>query len=275
MATRFASIQRCVGWAAQLALWLASAGCGGEVVAPAAGGSSGSAGAGGAGGLGGTGAGASGAGAADAGGTPCSAPDWEGCGIPDCPEGRPGCIYCYAANEPGLVSMCAESLIGESASRPRDGMIILTMGSSFATPPLIWHQVPFSAGVIVANHGQAERLGYADRGKWTGDPIPQPTECPSLKDVHTCGGYCGGCPVGEICTGRSPLHPYGLCIRTNAGICSLVPEVNGSTCESGERCFVFTVEPEHQIAADAEGFCMPKAECEATAATLPGGGRCE
>lgn len=251
-----------------LACLLAAAGCGGETAS----GGSGGAAAGGAGVDGGT----SGAGGADAGSTPCSAPDWEGCGVPECPGGRPGCQWCGGSEQLGLVFPCAESLDpNERMFAPADGMLLLDTGASFTDLPPVWEQIPFSAALIVASFGQEERLGYADRGKWTGEPIPEPSDCPSFADVPTCGGYCGGCPVGEICTGRSPLHPYGLCIPTTAGICSLVPEVNGDPCEPDEGCFVFTVEPDHQEVADARGFCLPLAQCQAAAALLPGGGRCE
>jgi hypothetical protein len=260
--------------AAALLAALAISACGGDVDHDGAGGAAGSGGAGGAGGVAGAEGGAAG-GVVDAGTTPCSAPDWEGCGVPECPEGRPGCSFCLPADELGLIGICAESLADELGAMPADGTILLTTKASFVTPPLVLNQVPFSAGLIVASYGQEARLGYADRGKWTGKPIPQPTECPKLANVPTCGGYCGGCPVGEICTGRAPLHPYGLCIPKSAGVCSLVPEVNGSECKLNERCFVFTVEPEHQFAANAKGFCLPQAVCEATAANLPGGGSCK
>jgi hypothetical protein len=46
-------------------------------------------------------------------------------------------------------------------------------------------------------------------------------------------------------------------------------------CDQADDCFVFEVEPDRQPAADALGFCLPKAICAASAATLPGGGRCE
>jgi hypothetical protein len=85
----------------------------------------------------------------------------------------------------GLIGICAESLAEELGYRPADGTILLTSKASFVTPPLTWQQVPFSAGLIVASYGQEARLGYADRGKWTGKPIPQPTECPKLANVPT------------------------------------------------------------------------------------------
>lgn len=246
-----------------------AAGGGGSDASDGSSGSSGSTG--GSGGMGAAGADAGG----DSASTPCSAPDWEGCGSPDCPDSRPGCIQCNGTSDAGLIFICAESLIIGLGGKPLDGHVLLTMQPSFTTLPLLDEEVPFSAGVIVANHGQADRLAYADRGVWTGQPIPKPTDCPKIQDVSTCGGYCGGCPFGQVCTGRSPLHPYGLCIPTDAGVCSLVSDINGSTCKKGEGCFTYTVEPEHQHVADGTGFCMPLAQCQATAANLPGGGHCQ
>ena len=171
------------------------------------------------------------------------------------------------------MSVCAESIgPDQSFEKPKDGEILLSLAESFSANLL---SAPFNAGIIVANHGQGDRVGYADRGVWTGDPLPLPKTCPAIPDVPTCGGFCGGCPVGEICTGRSPLHPYGICVPETAGICSRVAGVNGDKCSVSDGCFIFSVEPEHQKVADATGFCLPLAECQAIAAKLPGGGRCE
>lgn len=246
-------------------------GCGGEVRQSPAGGSGGGAGApdGGSAGFGGATGGTAGSGW-----TECSTPDYLFCGVPECPE-RPGCSLCSPAQEPGLHGTCAESLTpDEHYRRPADGMI-LVFGESPPAAPYTPHEAPFSAGVFLAAHGEAERLSYADRGLWTGEPIPSPSSCPPDSAVDICGGYCGGCNIGQICTGRSPKHPYGLCVPTNSGICSLDPNVKGDSCESGELCFVFKVEAEHQLLADGIGFCLAKEVCQAAAADLPGGGRCE
>lgn len=161
------------------------------------------------------------------------------------------------------------------APSEKPGQRTLSEEKSFATSPLVLEGVPFNAGIIVAKHGQTDRLGYADRGVWTGASLPEPKTCPSIADVPTCGGYCGGCPVGQVCTGRSPLHPYGICIPQDAGVCSRVTGINGSTCSASEGCFIFKVEAEHQMVADATGFCVPYQECQALAASLPGGGFCK
>jgi hypothetical protein len=257
--------------------------CGGDVDGDGAGGSAGlggSAGGGGSGGIDagtGGGAGASGgaAGAPDGGWTACSTPDWVTCGVPECPV-RPGCTLCQPAKPPGLYGLCAETLdINHISYKPGDGAILYTPDPQVTPKSHLW-EAPFSAGVFLAAHGQEARVAYADRGLWTGEPLPMPTTCPQPPGARHCGGYCGGCPAGEICTGRSPLHPYGACIPTSPNICSRNPDVkDGGACSPGDRCFIFTVEPARQPLADAKGFCVPKALCEAYAAHLPGGVQCK
>lgn len=259
-----------------LALLLLLSSCGGEVGGDHSGGSGGlggvadgggAAGAGGAAGTGGTG------GTGGSGWTECSTPDYGFCGVSECPE-RPGCTICLPADEPGLYGTCAESLSAEEVGfKPADGKILLS--DSPLKVPYVLNEATFSAGVFLAAHGQANRVAYADRGVWTGAPIPVPQTCTPVTGIEICGGVCGGCPVGQICTGRAPKHPYGLCVPIKAGICSLNAAVNGDTCESTEQCFVFEVEAEQQPMADARGFCLAKSACQAAASNLPGGGRCE
>ena len=256
---------------AVLALATALAACGGQVGVPGTGGGA----AGGAAGSSGSGGGTDAGAGTDAGWTDCSAPDWSGCNTPDCPDQRTGCTVCFDYTD-HLMSSCAESLQHVDFSDiPPDGRIFLSDQPAFTTAPLYLEGVPYNAGILVAKHGQADRLGYADRGVWTGDPLPMPKTCPSIPDVPTCGGYCGGCPLGQVCTGRSPLHPYGICIPHDAGVCSHVTGINGSKCSSSEGCFIFKVEAAHQTVADATGFCVPLKECQAMAANLPGGGFCK
>jgi hypothetical protein len=128
---------------------------------------------------------------------------------------------------------------------------------------------PFDLGVLYAKAGYAERVRYADWGLFTGEPLPEPTSCPSVEGVLLCGGNCGGCPPETTCTGRSPLHPYGICAP--ADDCS-PPE--GQWCGPGLGCFIWTVEPEAQALADRLGYCYPLATCEKMAAGVPGGGKC-
>ncbi|MEZ4220760.1 MAG: hypothetical protein R3B13_07495 [Polyangiaceae bacterium] len=264
-------------------LLMIATGCGGNVGGD--GSSGGNAGAGGAdaavggvggGGTGGLGGSGGGTGGVDAGWTECGTPDFAACDVPECPEGRPGCSFCVSSKQDGVYGICAENLDPNNAPyKPTDGTLLLAVDRPM-TPSSALIEVHFSAGVFLTNHGQGDRVAYADRGKWTGEPLPAPTECPQPAGARHCGGQCGGCPVGEVCTGRSPLHPYGACIPKTANICSRNPEVkDGGACSPGDRCFIFTVEAENQPIADATGFCVKQALCEAYAAHLPGGVQCK
>jgi hypothetical protein len=253
---------------------LLAAGCGGQTSGDGPGG----AGTGGTGASGGapvdaaTGGAAGAAGAADGGWTECSTPDFAVCGE-GCPEGRPGCVFCLRPPAPDLFGICAESLNpDERWEKPRDGRVVITHDASFTDESPSLTEVAFSGGLFLAQHGQADRVAYADRGLFTGDPLPEPTTCPSLPAGQVCGAHCGGCPVGQICTGRSPLHPYGICVAEGASGCRY-PRERDWTCTSGEACFVFTVEAERQFLANRFGFCLPKDHCDAYR-TLPGGAEC-
>lgn len=132
---------------------------------------------------------------------------------------------------------------------------------------------PVEAAELLANAGYADRVRYSDWGLWSGDPIPEPATCPTFDGYAICGGDCGGCSEGRICTGRSPLHPYGICViqplTGNATYCGGVDH-----CDPDQMCFRYNVEVDAQAIADEHGWCFPKAECEAMAASLPGGGTC-
>lgn len=265
-------LEHALAW---VAFALSLGGCGGEVDGNASGGSGGLGGAGGSGGAAGSGGDAGGTGGTGGSGwTECSTPDYEFCGVPECPV-RPGCSLCTTTKGLGLYGTCAESLLPDEVGyKAADGRLFISESASIVSPFLV-REAPFTAGVFLASHDQAARVAYADRGVWTGEPLPMPETCAPIAGIEICGGFCGGCAVGHICTGRSPRHPYGLCVPIKAGICSLDPKINGDPCESNERCFVFEVEPAHQPMADARGFCLVKEVCQAAAANLPGGGRCE
>lgn len=96
--------------------------------------------------------------------------------------------------------------------------------------------------------------------------------------MRLCGGPCGKtCAPDEVCTGRSPLHPYSLCLPDLriAGF-GYTCRADGKTprCPQDDYCFVFKVQPEAQAYANANGLCMGKAACQAAASALPGGALC-
>jgi hypothetical protein len=130
--------------------------------------------------------------------------------------------------------------------------------------------IPFNFGLLFANAGYADWVRYADFGLFTGEPIPAPESCPTLEGIPLCGGNCGGCPPETVCTGRSRLHPYGICAP--ADDCSPAKK---QWCDPGLGCFMWTVEPEAQALVDEEGgYCYPLAICEKMAVEVPGGGKC-
>ena len=132
-----------------------------------------------------------------------------------------------------------------------------------------WQCLPFDVGQLFAENGAANRVRYADWSAWTGAALPSPTSCPTFNGFSICGGNCTPCGSGNICTGRSPKHPYGLCVGgTNPGCGS-----PNWTCPSGQSCMVF-VDPGEQAIADAQGMCFPTAECKAIASSYPGGADC-
>lgn len=133
-----------------------------------------------------------------------------------------------------------------------------------------WADITYEAGTLLAKNGYADKLRYADMGKWTGDPIPNPTTCSGLGSILPCGGSCGACPAGSVCRGRSPLHPVGFCDPDGLGSCVSAP----GSCNAGLSCFTYLVQPEVQAQANAVGTCLPTADCHALAQAIPGGGKC-
>lgn len=125
-------------------------------------------------------------------------------------------------------------------------------------------------GLLLLRNGGGDRVRYADYGLFDGTPLPEPVTCPVLNSARICGGNCGGCAPGEVCHGRSPLHPYGFCVSRTALICDAAKP----TCSTGTGCFVFKVQPAAQPLADTDGLCLPAAVCLDLAANLPGGGAC-
>ena len=132
-------------------------------------------------------------------------------------------------------------------------------------------------GALYSANGYGAFVAYADHSTYTGDPLPVEATCPQIPGVPLCGGPCGSCPTGFSCTGRSPLHPYSLCLEDS------VPDPAGVTayccrgvnhCNAGRECFTFKVDDAGQQGADDKGLCINQATCEAAAAAYPGGAYC-
>jgi hypothetical protein len=119
----------------------------------------------------------------------------------------------------------------------------------------------------------ADWVRYVDRSTYTGAPLPEPTSCPSISGLTLCGGSCGTCPNGYQCIGRSPLHPYSLCINPYEMSFLYICQ-RGKTCGSGRRCLTFVVDDAAQAYADAHSFCVDASTCDTAAKSYPGGALC-
>lgn len=133
--------------------------------------------------------------------------------------------------------------------------------------------VRFEIAQLYANNGWAKAARYTDFSHFTGDALPTPTTCPSVPGIQLCGGACGDtCPDGTHCTGRSPDHPYSVCVPDPSGLwCSS----NAARGDQGWGCFAFSVPPEDKNIVKTISYCVPADWCHAAAAGLPGGGMCD
>jgi hypothetical protein len=261
-------------WLALAATAVAFAvGCGSVDEQVAASGGGGGAGKGGASASSSTSAGGTGAGGADTGWTACESPGgFAVCSstLKECPPGAPACGVCPFPSAP--ISPCLNTAYfawaqGGILDCPgcKDGGVCIDVGFQGA----FLSCQSWDLGALYAANGFGAEVRYEDYGLWTGDPLPEPVTCPDLPGISICGGHCGGCPAGEFCTGRSPLHPYGICAPDKIGYCG-----GGCSCGAGLGCFIYTVQPAAQTAADRSGMCFPLATCQDMAANLPGGGKC-
>lgn len=135
--------------------------------------------------------------------------------------------------------------------------------------PRVLSHLPFEVGPLFAANGGGGRLRYADFSAWTGDALPPIPSCTIPGGAQGCGGSCAACAPDRTCTGRSPLHPIGLCVPTTGHGCS-----SKEACPGGQACFAWQTEPDAQ--ADVNSYyavCLPTKECE-SAAKMPGGGYC-
>jgi hypothetical protein len=213
-------------------------------------------------------------GSADGGGpgwTQCAAPDGVSiCGNDACGDPR-GCV-CFPADS-GL-ELCEDSPgYGIKLCAPCESdQVCLSIGATDDPSP-VWSCEPWNAGELFAINGAASRVRYSDFASWQGPNIQAPPSCAAVAEpVVLCGGACGDCEAGAlVCTGRSPLHPFGWCaISPLAQQCAF----GSNTCSSGNACFTYKVDGDAQAFADANGYCLATDMCDGLAAQLPGGGTC-
>lgn len=122
---------------------------------------------------------------------------------------------------------------------------------------------------------------YQDKSRWTPtDVIPTPP-CPAeATKLGLCGGTCGDCQPEQTCTGRSPVHPFGVCAARKLDWPKRVDAPNrcgsGAPCPDGFRCVTHVVgDSGVKFFADYYGFCAEATRCESLVKAFPSGYRCE
>ena len=188
-------------------------------------------------------------------------------GTNDCPTESEECLQCFG--DPDAAGLCGTAAMAGQGTDfcpvCSDGNVCIQLYIQSG-----YLCLPFNVGQLLANNGAADRVRYADWSQWTGQALPEPTECAD-GGLPLCGGLCAPCPQDSICTGRSPLHPYGFCVPKTWSACT---KAEPGCASSGNRCFVFTDPADAQALANDNGLCLPSAECEALGAGYPGGGAC-
>jgi hypothetical protein len=126
---------------------------------------------------------------------------------------------------------------------------------------------------MYALNGRKDLALYADRSTYTDAPLPPPPEtCPRFPGLRLCGGACGGCEPDEVCMGRSPLHPYSLCVRAK-GEC-IRGNPGGVDMGIKYRCLTFKADDDAQPTADRWSVLAREEQCLAAAKYYPGGAFC-
>ncbi|HEY1959971.1 MAG TPA: hypothetical protein VGH28_30390 [Polyangiaceae bacterium] len=128
-------------------------------------------------------------------------------------------------------------------------------------------------------NGRPDLARYADRSTYTGDPLPPlATSCPPVAQGLTlCGGTCDPCNDSQhVCTGRSPLHPYSMCVPAEPTSFPCARGQNGycNSIRSGFMCMTYQVDQAAQTIADQNSLCVPSSLCQAAASSYPGGAFC-
>jgi hypothetical protein len=150
----------------------------------------------------------------DGGWTQCAAPgDLAVCGGPRRCKSSNGCGPLSPGGhlgscESSMVEPCVQGLTSEINIG-----CLLTPDGDICVYDFLY--APYDLGTLMSKNGGAADVTYADHGAWTGAPLPAPAACPVESGFSLCGPHCAPCPSGGSCTGRSPLHPYGICVPTD------------------------------------------------------------
>lgn len=163
-----------------------------------------------------------------------------------------------------------------------DGLICTVRTTRDVTTPLATFGAMYCADESFAYlyflNGRSDAARHSDRSAYDGRALPAESACPSAPGVSLCGGPCGSCAAGSACSGRSPSHPFGLCIPTpNSGLGAspcVRDQTHPAACGGALSCFTFAVDSESQSVADANSYWIDSTQCANAATAYPGGAFC-
>jgi hypothetical protein len=195
----------------------------------------------------------------------------EGAHICGGPNSCPLDCNCFDGSGNG-VGICVNELQDTSCFLALDGAVCIDNNDAcaFSTDDICWDSGAIDVAKLLGLNGASDRVRYADWSEWTDTPLPEPSNCPVLALTQLCGPSCSGCPTGTFCHGRSPLHPFGICLPVDVGQCG--PD---QACPTPGACFTYKVQDDVQGLANVSGMCFSaSAICDDLAQNLPGGGSC-
>lgn len=187
------------------------------------------------------------------------------------------CVSCLGLdpNKPSDVGICGGLCaffqpIPAHCGNCRDGQVCLSPLEPFDA--LGSYCVSESLAHLYWIHGVGNRVAYADFTPYTGEPLPLPSTCPGLSGELT---LCGpNCPCGSsdadlrYCSGRSPTHPWGICIIYNGINCT-----SAADCALNQACLRLTA-PDLTPPVNVPAVCVNQPDCAQLAASVPGGAQC-
>jgi hypothetical protein len=177
---------------------------------------------------------------------------------------------CWADAPLGAAAACTACLDGQVCAQRYDDQLV-------CVPPEVCE--------ALWDLGASSVCRYADKSAYDHQKLPSPEgPCPAEAPSTLCGGACGACLASERCTGRSPGHPFGICVQIN-GNANPSPFWECSMDEGGKIltpcpfvkpiCGVFDAAAGDLAAARRYGLCFDDADrCLGLAKTLPGGYLC-